>query len=237
MRIAIVDDDRTQLLVVDSIAKSMGYACDMFVKGREFLHEAQAGRHDLYIVDWELPDIEGPQIVRQLRTQLMQPIPILLLTHRNEERDIALGLMAGADDYIVKTSRLLELKSRLMALLRRGGHVLASMDITLGNYRLSPIVRKAWIKDVEVELKGKEFDLALFLFRHPELLVSRESLIENVLDGDSLASSRTLDVYISRLRNKLQLRGEHGQELHTIYGLGYRLHAQDMTETGERGGT
>jgi DNA-binding response OmpR family regulator len=224
MRIAAVDDDPAQLDLVRAVVAAMGHDCHQFPNGHGLLRLLPRETFDLFIVDWELPDISGPDVIRAIRDMAMTPVPILMMTNRSDERDIIEGLNCGADDYLVKSARVGELRARLMALLRRGGHARPAQEILWGRYRFVVQDRGVWVDGVEViTLKSKEFDLALIMFRNLGRLLSRAYLIEAVWGIDADISSRSLDVYMSHVRIKLGLRAETGYKLVSVYNHGYRL--------------
>lgn len=224
MRIAAVDDDPAQLDLIKAVVASMGHDCHPFLDGTSLLRLLPRETFDLFIVDWELPDISGPKVIRTIRTMSMAPMPILMMTNRSDERDIIEGLNCGADDYMVKSARVGELRARLMALLRRGGHTPTPTELIWGRYRFLVQDRMVRVDGVEAStLTSKEFDLALLMFRNLGRLLSRAHLIEAVWGIDADISSRSLDVYMSHVRSKLSLRAESGYKLVSVYNHGYRL--------------
>ncbi|MCW5655347.1 response regulator transcription factor [Hydrogenophaga sp.] len=224
MRIAAVDDDPAQLDLVRAVVTSMGHDCHLFPDGTSLLRVLPRETYDLFIVDWELPDMSGPAVIRTIRNMVTVPMPILMVTNRSDERDIVDGLTCGADDYMVKSARVGELRARLMALLRRGGHALPPPETAWGPYRFHPQERRVWVEGEELPpLPAKEFDLALLMFRNLGRLLSRGYLIETVWGIEADISSRSLDVYMSHVRSKLRLRAETGFRLVSVYNHGYRL--------------
>lgn len=224
MRIAAIDDDPAQLDLVKAVVAAMGHDCHLFEDANALMRVLPRETFDLFIVDWELPDIPGPQVIRAIRGMALAPVPILIMTNRSDERDIIEGLTSGADDYMVKSARVGELRARLMALLRRGGHTPPLTDIVFGRYRFLPQDRRAWLDDAEITtLTTKEYDLALTMFRNLGRLLSRAHLIEGVWGMEADISSRSLDVYVSHVRSKLRLRADIGYKLVSVYNHGYRL--------------
>lgn len=224
MRIAVVDDDLAQLDLIRAVVASMGHDCHRFENGNALLRVLPKETFDLFVVDWELPDITGLEVIRSIRERAMAPVPILMVTNRSDERDIVTGLNGGADDYMVKSSRVGELRARVMALLRRGGHVPPAKEAVWGRYRFSAQDRGVWLDGMEVTgLSSKEFDLALLMFRNLGRLLSRAHLIEAVWGIDADVSTRSLDVYMSHVRSKLSLRPDKGYRLVSVYSHGYRL--------------
>ena len=230
MRIAAVDDDPAQLDLVRVVVASMGHDCHLFENANSLMRVLPRETFDLFIVDWELPDIPGLEVIRAIRDTAMAPVPILMMTNRSDERDIIEGLNRGADDYMVKSARVGELRARLMALLRRGGHAPAPKEQVWGRYRFMVQERVVRVDGADASaLTSKEFDLAFLLFRNMGRLLSRAHLIEAVWGIDADISSRSLDVYVSHVRSKLQLRAESGYKLVSVYNHGYRL--EDLGQT------
>ena len=223
MRIAALDDDPLQLELIKRTMVSIGHECHTFDHGEALLRELRKETFDLLILDWQLPDISGPDVVRWVRSNLDRRVPILFVTNRREERDIVEGLAAGADDFMVKPIRIGELAARVRALLRRIYASQGDTELVFGRYRFvigMPILE---MDGKPVDLKHREYELALFLFQNMGRLLSREHLREAVWGRGADIPSRSLDTHISRLRNKLELRPANGYLLTAIYGLGYRF--------------
>lgn len=225
MRLAALDDDASQLDLIQSVVRAMGHECHCFESGEALLHELRRDSFDLLILDWELPDLDGPAVTRWVRSQRDPSLPILFLTNRCTERDIVEGLGCGADDYMVKPLRVHELKARVNALLRRAYPPASDAELRCGAYRIDAGARTLSWGDEAIELKHKEFDLARCLFANPGRLLSRAYLTETVWGRAVEVPSRSLDTHISTLRSKLQLRPERGFRLASVYGQGYRLEA------------
>lgn len=222
-RIAAVDDDGTQLRVLQGIVNSLGHVFHGYPDGKSFFGDVQSSRFDLLIVDWSLPDEPGVELVRRVRRDVSRSVPILMLTYRAEEHEIVQGLSSGADDYVIKTMRLHELRARIAALLRRADNEVPVEHLVFGNYQFHLKSRRLTIGDDDVALSVKEYDLALLLFRHVDVLLPRSYLVEAALGPKADATARTLDVYVSRLRAKLRLWPQNGVRLVSTYGQGYRL--------------
>ena len=153
-------------------------------------------------------------------------IPVIFVTQRDEEEDIAYALDHGADDYIVKPIKPLELKARIKALTRRVSGMekeRRSQSLKCGVYHFDMSLHQAFVSEEEVTLTQKEFELALFFFRNLGRLLSRAHLLESVWGHSAEINTRTLDTHISRLRKKLHFGEETGYQLRSIYHQGYRL--------------
>jgi DNA-binding response OmpR family regulator len=223
MRIAALEDEAYQLELIRHTMELIGHECHGFGDGRSLLRDLHQQTYDLLILDWQLPDIEGPQVVRRIRRELRNALPVLFLTNRNEESDVVEGLAAGADDFMIKPVRVAELQARVRALLRRSYPAQHDQELSFRDYRFSSSTRTLRIRGKPVELSRREFDLAIFLFQNLGRLLSREHLREAVWGVGIETPSRSLDTHISRLRLKLELVPANGFLLSAVYGLGYRL--------------
>jgi len=224
MRIAILEDDTGQADAIRHLLESAGHSVHVFLRGRALLGKLGHESFDLLIIDWEIPDVSGMEVMQRARAQLAPRTPILFLTHRDSEHDIVQALEAGADDFLVKPPREHEFLARVHALGRRGG-AMVSRDIVLGPYRVD-LARSVIERDSNpVNLTRREYELALFLFRNPGKVVSRAHILESVWGRSSEVTTRTIDTHVSRLRNVLGLSSANGVRLTPIYGYGYRLEA------------
>jgi DNA-binding response OmpR family regulator len=172
------------------------------------------------VLDVMLPGIDGFEVCRRLRAA-NNPLPILLLTARDEDVDKILGLELGADDYLTKPFNPRELAARVKAILRRGEwkpQTTKPMQIT--DMLIDPARREVSVKDQPVELRQKEFDLLCVLVEHRGLVLSREKLLELVWGYDFYGQTRTVDVHVSHLRKKL---AESALQIETVSGIGYKL--------------
>ncbi len=225
MRIAALDDEVGQLELIHHTMDGIGHECHGYGDARTLLRDLRTQTFDLLVLDWSLPDVEGPTVVRWIREELASRLPILFVTNRREEADMVEGLGAGADDFMVKPIRVGELKARVQALLRRAYPAHFESELVFGPYHFFPQSRSLEVNNKAVELKHREYELALFLFQNMGRLLSREHLREAVWGLGPEPASRSLDTHVSRLRSKLDLRPANGFLLSAIYGLGYRLEA------------
>jgi DNA-binding response OmpR family regulator len=225
MRIAALDDDALQLDLFKQALESMGHSCHTYLTGADLLRTLRRDTFDLLIVDWHLPDTTGPEVVRWVREHIGPQLPVLFVTHRQEERDIVEGLDSGADDFMTKPVRIGELSARVAALLRRAYPDSRDEVLEFGPYRFLPESRSLEVHGKPVELKNREYELALFLFQNMGRLLSRDHLKEILWGQVPDVMSRSLDTHISRLRNQLDLRPAHGFIVTAVYGVGYRFEA------------
>jgi DNA-binding response OmpR family regulator len=222
-RILVVEDDRT---IGDGLLRSLtsqGYHATLVTAGHEAITSAEAEQPDLVLLDLGLPDLDGVEVCRRLRSRL-PGVAILVLTARAEELDVVVGLDAGADDYLTKPFRLAELLARIRAQLRRTPSADAVEPLAVGDLQLDPGARRAWLAGDELELRPKEFDLLALLMRQAGQAVSREQIMAEVWDPHWFGSTKTLDIHMAALRRKL-LPAARAPEITTLRGVGYRLEA------------
>lgn len=177
---------------------------------------------DLLILDLMLPGVDGWEICRQVRAGPHSDLPILMLTARDDDVDKIVGLELGADDYVTKPFNPREVVARVKAILRRSTHSSpATTTLRLGDVEIDPQRREVRVQNTPVELRRKEFDLLYTLARQPEIVLSREQLLEQVWDYDFYGQTRTVDVHIAALRRKLA--GSTATRIETLTGIGYRI--------------
>lgn len=224
MRIALLEDDPAQSDLVRLWLSGAGHVCHAFDRSREFMRVLAHDSFDLLVLDWELPDVNGDEVLTWARANGHESVPVLFTTARNEEQDIVTALKAGADDYLVKPLRKEELLARIGALARRsGGRALPRAAFRVGEFEIDPDRRLVVRNGEAIELTQKDFDLATFMFRNVGNLVSRGHILETVWGRTPELNTRTVDTHVSRLRTKLGLLPENGWRLSAIYQHGYRL--------------
>lgn len=225
-RLLVVEDDDTIGAVLESTLRSHGYDVHWERTGRGALRVAAAEEFDLVLLDLGLPDLDGVEVCRQLRS--IQPgSVIVMLTARHDEMDVVVGLESGADDYLTKPTPLAELLARVRAHLRRGtADTQAQTVLTVGDLHVDTAARRVLLAGAEVRLRAKEFDLLARLAAEPGVAITRESLMCDVWDEHWFGSTKTLDVHVAMLRSKLaSATGDAGQVPHitTLRSHGYRL--------------
>ena len=223
MRIAVLADDETQREWVNSFLMALGHMCYPFGTAEALLRELRRENYDMLILDWNLPDMSGLDVVRWVRANLSIKVPVLFVTSHVEESDLVEALNAGADDFMSKPVRVPELLARLHALLRRAYPQKGGEIYVFGDYVFEHMAKTLTVRGVPIELKHREYELAYLLFSRMGELLSRRYLQETVWGGQADVLSRTLDTHVSRLRVKLDLRPEKGYRLSSVYSLGYRL--------------
>lgn len=221
MDILLLEDDPAQAQMVIGWVEGAGHRVQHSSAGTALLEAARAeAGYDLIVLDWEVPDLSGLEVLKQLRASLNWHAPILFLTQRDSEADIVAALDAGADDYMVKQGSEAQLLARIRALGRRLGA--DELDLTVGPYRFLPQSRLVYVGDEEVKLTAKEFDLALYMFRNLGKLMAREQILKDVWQVTGL-NTRTVDMHVSRVKKRLNIKPEQGYRVKTIYQHGYRL--------------
>jgi DNA-binding response OmpR family regulator len=224
MRIAIIDDDAELSATVATALTHNGWTCRRYADGRSLVSTLHRESYDAYIVDWGLPDMTGIEVLRAIRARVPLTVPVLFLTARDGEQDAIEALDAGADDFLVKPTRIGELQARLKALWRRhGGHRGGPEVFEYDRFRFELKQQLAWDSGTPIELTQKEFLLAVLLLRNLGKPLSRGHIREVVWGRDSEIPSRTMDTHVSRVRTKLGLRPERHYLLAPVYSYGYRL--------------
>jgi len=201
-----------------------GHTVHHFASGKAIVREAARESFDLFLLDWHVPDLSGAEVLKWLREKQQSTVPVLFVTSRDSEEDIVAALTAGADDYMIKPVRRMELLARVEALLRRMRPRLPEVEaIDLPPYHIDLVNRVVKLDDVAIEMTDKEYDLTLFLFRNLGRLLSRGHISESVWGRSADIQSRTVDTHVSRVRKKLDFGPERGLRLTPIYNFGYRL--------------
>ncbi len=222
MRILIVEDESDFARLVADALERAGHRTVVAGTGDAALWEARARPPDCILLDWMLPDLPGTEVLRRLRADpATHPIPVILVTARGEEVDRVVGLEMGADDYVVKPVSLREVTLRVAAVTRRrqkGGP--APPVVEVGPLRLDGPSHRAFVAGTEVTLTALEFRLLMVLASRRGRVFSREALLSEVWDVHAEVETRTVDVTVKRVRDKL---GPAGRLIETVRGVGYRL--------------
>ena len=227
MRIAYLEDDAAQAALVRSCLEEEGYVCLHYATGAEFQHALRRDTFDLCLLDWELPDISGIEVLGWIRDRFGPTLPVIFTTVRTTETDIVSALNAGADDYLTKPLRRLEMLARIKAVMRRSVVEAGEHHIEMGAVVIDANTRSVARGGESVDLTPKEFDLALFLFRRVGVIVSRGHMLDAIWGRESNLDTRTVDTHVSRIRTKLGLTAEHGWRLSSVQHIGYRLERLD----------
>ncbi|QIS21084.1 response regulator [Nocardia terpenica] len=221
-QLLVVEDDPDIGVELRDALVGHGYVVEWVQTAAEAEAAVARYRPDLILLDLGLPDRDGVELCRRLRTELVTSV-IVVLTARTQEFEIVVALDAGADDYLTKPIRLTELFARLRAHLRRRSAVANPEPLEAGDLRVDPYARRAWVGDGELALRPKEFDLLYLLVEHIGEVVTRDTLMTMIWDQHWHGSTKTLDVHVSALRRKLAEHGEDPYRISTVRSRGYRL--------------
>lgn len=223
MRIAIADDDAELL---DDLARAIsgaGHDLYRFRNGSEMKTALERETYDVVLLDWNMPGETGIGIVQWAVQKLPAPPPFIIITGRTDKADIVAGLQAGATDYVVKPEMPEVVLARIEAAGRRNVTRAPERMAIFDAYRFDRVLRQSWRDDEEVSLTNKEFQLALLFFDNLNRPLSRGYIFSQVWGGSLDVESRTLDLHVSRVRSKLQLRPQNGYAIQTVFGFGYRM--------------
>ena len=234
MRILIVEDDVNLRDTLSAELRAAGFVVDVSADGREGLYFGEEFPLDLAIIDLGLPEIPGLEVIRRLR-ESGRDFPILVLTARSDWQDKVEGLEAGADDYLTKPFHVAELVARVNALIRRaGGH--ARPEIHIGPLVVDLSAQRVSLHGTEVELTTFEFKVLQYLAMHPGEVVTKTALTEHIYEEDAERDSNVIEVFIGRLRRKLDPGGSLNL-IETLRGRGYRLAPARPAKDGDGSGT
>ena len=224
LNIAILEDELAQSQLLDSWLQSAAYKCEVFSSGQALLDKLKTTTYDLLLVDWELPDINGPEVMDIIRNQLKIETPIIFITSRDSEEDIVTALNSGADDYLVKPVRQFEFLARVKANTKRNQKTNASISQTNTTpYTFKTDNQQVLYHGNIIELSSKEFELAYYIFSNEGQLLDRKNILSAVWQQNADLNTRTVDTHMSIIRKKLSIGPENGWRLKSIYGHGYRL--------------
>ena len=222
MTVYIVEDDANIRNLVAYTLKASGFEAEGFEEAAPFYLQLKKQMPDLVLLDIMLPHEDGLTVLKKLRANpATRQLPVIMLTAKDGEYDKVLGLDGGADDYLTKPFGMLELVSRIKAVLRRsGGEKEGESAVKIGRVALSPKRREVVVGDIPVVLTMKEFDLLRVMMEAPGVVFSRDMLMERIWDYGYEGDTRTVDVHVRSLRQKL---GDAGDIIDTVRGVGYKV--------------
>ena len=224
--IYILEDDLNIQEIEAYALKNSGYQTEGFDNAREFFKKVSERVPSLLLLDIMLPDADGLDVLRKLRSMPeTKKLPIILVTAKTSEIDKVKGLDVGADDYITKPFGIMELISRVKALLRRSAYVEEKKFLTLGNVFMDDEKHAVYVSDQVCELTYKEYELLKFLMINVDLVFDRETLYEKIWGMEALGDNATVAVHINRLREKLEKKPSKPRYIQTVWGAGYRFKA------------
>lgn len=216
-----VEDDMNIRELVAYALKTSGYEAIGFENAAEFYKGLKDGNPDLILLDIMLPDEDGISILKKLRAKNeYKDIPVIMLTAKSTEYDKVKGLDVGADDYVTKPFGVMELISRIKAVLRRSQKSISTDMMVLGDIRLDIQKHEVTVSGKVVVLTYKEFELLTYLMKNQGIVLSRDKILEVIWNYDYEGESRTVDVHIGSLRQKL---GSSGNMIETVRGVGYKM--------------
>jgi DNA-binding response OmpR family regulator len=222
--VLVVDDEPTILEVVARYLERAGYRTRVAADSVQAIDAVARDRPDLVVLDLMLPGVDGLEVMRRLRGNDRNGIPVILLTAKGEESDRVVGLRLGADDYVVKPFSPAELIARVDAVLRRvdtsPSH---EAPLDFGDLVIDPAGRRVFVADQEAQLTQREFDVLLFLARHPGQVFSRHQLMDAVWQYSFYTDTSTVTVHIRRLRSKIEQDASQPRHIQTVWGVGYRF--------------
>jgi two-component system alkaline phosphatase synthesis response regulator PhoP len=218
--ILVVDDEQKIIDLARMYIEQEGYHVESATNGQKALEKILSDEPALVVLDLMLPGLDGLEVCRRVRSE--SDVPIIMLTARSDDIDKIVGLELGADDYLTKPFNPRELVSRIKAILRRSERKPAteSKPITVGNLTINPQQRTIMIDDEAVDLRMKEFDLLLTLAENPNIVFSRDRLLDVVWGYNFAGETRTVDVHVAHLRHKLK---GMTATIETVWGMGYKL--------------
>ncbi len=219
-KVLVIEDDNSLSRMIKDWLTIEHHNIETVADGKQGLEKLQYYQYDLVIMDWQLPGMEGVEILREFRKG-GGITPVLMLTGKNTIVDKEAGLDSGADDYLTKPFHMKELSARIRALLRRP-QVMVGNTLTVGKFSLDPSNHVVTRDGVELKLLPKEFALLEFLMRHPNQVFSADALLNRVWASESDATIDALTSCIKRLRKKIDAEGE-SSPIRTVHGVGYKL--------------
>ena len=233
LHVGLLEDDEIQARKVNQWLAEQGHECVVFHKAHDFQCAYRKDSFDVVLLDWNLPDQSGLEVLLWLRKHIASDVPVLFVTARQQETDIVTALDKGADDYLVKPIRPQELLARIRVLTRRTQP--ESLTLQFWPFLFDIRARRLCRYEVELQLTDREYDMALFLFKNKGRVLSRKHLLSAVWGTAAELNTRTVDTHASRLRKKLKLGGDQPWKLTGVYQHGYRLEQQsDIVNTEKR---
>jgi two-component system phosphate regulon response regulator PhoB len=226
-KILIVEDESDLVKLLKHNLEKEGFRVNYATDGSVALAEARRDPPDLVILDLMLPGLDGLEVCRQFRrNERFARTPVLILSARGEEADRVVGLELGADDYVTKPFSTREMIARVRALLRRNEPVGTQPSKVLrGDMVIDPAAHSVTVSGRAVELSALEFRLLHYLAAHPGMVFSRNQLLDNVWGNDRTVTPRSVDVYIRRIREKIEHQPQDPAYVQTVHGVGYRFAA------------
>lgn len=231
MHIAIVDDDPDIAALMKLWLEEESHECTHYSSGQDFIKAVRSKNFDIILLDWIMPEFDGEQTLNWIKSNDDIDIPVIFVTQKATEDDVAKILTLGADDYITKPVRHKEMVARINAVARRANPHIDDEVIEMSPYRIDSTSREVTLNSEQIKLTEKEFKLVQFLFKNIGRLLSRDHILSAVWGYDLGLNTRTVDTHMSRIRKKLEIAPEKGWRLSSIYHQGYRL--EHLVHEGE----
>jgi len=224
-KILIIEDESDLIKLLKYNLEKEGFRVSYATDGSIALAEVRRDPPDLVILDLMLPGLDGLEVCRQLRrSDKFSRIPVLMLSARSEEADRIVGLELGADDYVTKPFSMREVVARVRALLRRNEQAGPQKSkLQRGDIMIDPMAHSVMVSGRTVELSALEFRLLHYLASHPGMVFSRDQLLDSVWGNDRTVTPRSVDVYIRRVREKIENQPQQPIYVQTVHGVGYRF--------------
>jgi two-component system alkaline phosphatase synthesis response regulator PhoP len=223
-KILVVEDERDLIKLLKYNLEKEGFKVNTATDGSIALAEMRREEPDIVLLDLMLPGMDGLEICRWMRRHdKYAAIPVLMLTARSEEADRVVGLELGADDYVTKPFSMRELVARVRALLRRHEPAPQRATVQRGHLSIDPSAHSVTIAGKQVELSALEFRLLHYLASHPGMVFSRDQLLDRVWGNDRTVTPRSVDVYVRRVREKIEEQPQRPAYVLTVHGVGYRF--------------
>jgi DNA-binding response OmpR family regulator len=233
-KILVVDDEPDIIDLAALYLESDGFEVLRAEDGAQALEQVKVGAPDLVLLDIMLPEIDGWEVCRRIRSD--SELPIIMLSARGDPVDRVIGLELGADDYMIKPFHGRELTARVKAVLRRsprrtvqGVGPVDENRLAIGDLEIDAARRTVRVGDASLDMRAREFELLTYMARHEGLVLSRDQLLDQVWGYDFLGDSRTVDVHIAHVRNHLSV--SQGVAIETIWGVGYKLVTKPITSS------
>ena len=226
MHIAVLEDEQSLAVDLAGLLKKNGHEVSIFEDGSHLIETLQAELYDMFILDWKVPSMSGFEVLKHIRSELGFKTPVIFLTSNDNETDIVNALSSGADDYSVKPLRPQELMARINALIRRsyGEPKKSNAPETILGYTFYTAERGVEFGGTKISLTDKEFILAHYFFSNLDRPLSRTHIMMRIWGQTEEGLSRTLDVHVAWIRNKLNIGAQSANvRLVAIHGYGYRL--------------
>ena len=228
--ILVVDDEKNIVQLTRLYLRNEGYRIEEAYDGKQALEKARAVNPDLIILDLMMPEMDGLSVCKEIRKT--SNVPVIILTARDDDVDKIVGLEVGADDYVTKPFNPRELVARVKAVLRRSqnGGVAPEAVLDVGDIHLDPGRREVSVAGRQIQLRAKEFDLLAAFMRYQGMVLDRERLLSLVWGQDFYGDTRTIDVHVAWLREKLS--GARAR-VQTVWGVGYKLVLDEETAAAQ----